>query len=96
MPTANLYETVFVLHPELSEEDVEAAIQEIVRLLERHGASVLRLERGGKRRLAYPIRKQRYGYYNLLHFRALPRGTGRTRAHVPPKRTRAALPHRAL
>jgi small subunit ribosomal protein S6 len=68
----NIYETVFVLHPEITEEDVEASIQNIVGLLESEGAEILRVDRGGKRRLAYLVQKQRYGYYNLIHFRAAP------------------------
>ena len=70
--TKNLYETIFVLHPELTEEDVEANIQSTVQLLEGKGAEIIRIDRGGKRRLAYVMRKQRYGYYNLIHFRATP------------------------
>jgi small subunit ribosomal protein S6 len=66
------YETVFVLHPELAEEEVEADIQNIVGVLENGGSEVLRVDRGGKRRLAYVVQKQRYGYYNLIHFRAAP------------------------
>jgi small subunit ribosomal protein S6 len=68
----NIYETIFVLHPELTEEDVEANIQSTVQLLEGKGAEIIRIDRGGKRRLAYVMRKQRYGYYNLIHFRATP------------------------
>jgi len=68
----NIYETVFVLHPELTEEDVEANIQSTVQLLEGKGAEIIRIDRGGKRRLAYVMRKQRYGYYTLIHFRATP------------------------
>lgn len=68
----HLYETVFVLNPELTEEDVEANIQSIVQLLESKSAEIIRIDRGGKRRLAYVMRKQRYGYYTLIHFRATP------------------------
>jgi small subunit ribosomal protein S6 len=68
----HLYETVFVLHPELTEEEVEAGIQNVVGVLENGGGEILRIDRGGKRRLAYQVQKQRYGYYNLLHFRAEP------------------------
>ncbi len=68
----NFYETVFVLHPELSEEEVEATIQNVSKLLTDKGAEIINIDRGGKRRLAYAIRKQRYGYYNLIHFRAVP------------------------
>jgi small subunit ribosomal protein S6 len=67
-----LYETIFVLHPELSEEEAEEAVQSLHKILEDRGSETIRIERGGKRRLAYPIRKQRYGYYTLIHFRALP------------------------
>ena len=67
-----LYETIFILHPELSEEEAEEAVQSLNKVLEDRGSETIRIERGGKRRLAYPIRKQRYGYYNLIHFRALP------------------------
>ncbi|MGE3539406.1 MAG: 30S ribosomal protein S6 [Candidatus Tectimicrobiota bacterium] len=67
-----LYETVFVLHPELTEEDVEANIQSTIQLLEGKGSEIIRIDRGGKRRLAYVMRKQRYGYYNLIHFRGTP------------------------
>ena len=66
-----LYETIFVLHPELTEEEAEETVQNLNKVLEDRGSETIRIERGGKRRLAYPIRKQRYGYYNLIHFRAL-------------------------
>jgi small subunit ribosomal protein S6 len=68
----NLYETVVVLHPELSDEEAETTVQDIVGLLENHDAEMLRVDRGGKRRLAYPVQKQRYGYYALIHFRSTP------------------------
>lgn len=70
--TTNLYETIFVLHPEMTEEDVETSVQSTVQLLEGKGAVIIRVDRGGKRRLAYVMRKQRYGYYTLVHFRATP------------------------
>ncbi len=67
-----IYETVVVLHPELSEEEAETNIQNVVGLLENHSAEILRVDRGGKRRLAYMIQRQRYGYYDLIHFRSTP------------------------
>ena len=68
----NIYETVVVLHSELSDEEAETAVQDIVGLLESHGAEIIRVDRGGKRRLAYAVQKQRYGYYDLIHFRSTP------------------------
>lgn len=68
----NIYETVIVLHPELSDEEAETAVQDIVGLLASHEAEIIRVDRGGKRRLAYTVQKQRYGYYDLIHFRSTP------------------------
>lgn len=68
MSEQRIYETVYVLNPEMSDEDVETNVQNTVNLLETNGANIIRTERGGKRRLAYPIEKQRYGYYNLIHY----------------------------
>jgi small subunit ribosomal protein S6 len=68
----NIYETIFVLHPELTEEEAETGIQNVVQFLETRGGEIIRVDRAGKRRLAYPVAKQRYGYYSLLHYRVAP------------------------
>lgn len=65
-----LYETIFIIHPELNEEDVEEHIKRVENLLTRLGAEILRTERWGKKRLAYEVDKHRYGYYVLLRLRA--------------------------
>ena len=69
MSEKRIYETVFVLNPDLSEEEVAAGVQSTIELLETRGSEIIRTEPGGKRRLAYPIEKQRYGFYSLIHFR---------------------------
>ena len=68
MSEKRIYETVFVLHPDMADEDVNTGVQNTVALLESHGSEIIRTERGGKRRLAYPVEKQRYGFYSLIHF----------------------------
>jgi small subunit ribosomal protein S6 len=70
--TKRIYETIVVLHPELSEEEVETNLQTTVELLKNNGSEIIRTERVGKRRLAYVVQKQRYGYYNLMHFYGTP------------------------
>jgi small subunit ribosomal protein S6 len=72
MSSKRIYETIFVLHPELSEEEAEANLQNTVTLLKTHGSEMIRTERVGKRRLAYIVQKQRYGYYNLMHYYGTP------------------------
>jgi small subunit ribosomal protein S6 len=64
-----LYETIFIIQPELSEEDAEEHIKRVENLIVRLGGEILQTERWGKKRLAYEIDKQRYGYYVLLRLR---------------------------
>lgn len=64
-----LYETIFIIQPELSEEDAEEHIKRVENLITRLGGEILKAERWGKKRLAYEINKQRYGYYVLLRLR---------------------------
>lgn len=67
-----LYETIFIIQPELSEEDVEEHIKRVENLVTRLGGEILTTERWGKKRLAYEINKHRYGYYVLLRLRGNP------------------------
>src|SRR6266511_6330995 len=61
-----LYESIFIIHPELSEEDVEEHIRRVENLVTRLGGEILKTERWGKKRLAYEVDKHRYGFYVLL------------------------------
>jgi small subunit ribosomal protein S6 len=64
-----LYETIFIIQPELNEEDAEEHIKRVENLVTRLGGEILKTERWGKKRLAYEIDKHRYGYYVLLRIR---------------------------
>jgi small subunit ribosomal protein S6 len=65
-----LYETIYIIHPELNEDDVEGHIQRVENLVTRLGGEILKTERWGKKRLAYEVNKHRYGYYVLLRLQA--------------------------
>lgn len=62
------YEIVAVLRPDLDEEGLVAALDRISKRIAEHGGKVISLERWGKRKLAYPIKKHRDGYYALFVF----------------------------
>ncbi len=64
-----LYETIYIIHAELNEEDVESHIKRVENLVTRLGGEIVKTERWGKKRLAYEVNKQRYGYYVLLRLR---------------------------
>ncbi len=64
------YETVFVLHPRLEESQVEEEIDAVQKTIEAGEGSVVDIERWGKRKLAYEVRKVNEGIYTLVRFRS--------------------------
>lgn len=64
-----LYETIYIIHPELNEEEIETQIKRVEDLVTRLGGEIAKTERWGKKRLAYSIDKHRYGFYVLLRLR---------------------------
>lgn len=67
-----IYETVCILHPELSEARVKEVIEGMQKTLEQSQASLLQVEEWGLRNLAYDIQKQRRGYYVRLEYDSPP------------------------
>lgn len=69
MELINKYETVFVLNPELSEDDTKALVEKFTGLIEANG-TVENVNEWGKRKLAYPIQDYTEGYYVVVNFSA--------------------------
>jgi len=66
------YEVVFILK-QLEEETIEANIVKFETLLTNSGAVIEEINRWGKRRLAYEIKKHREGFYTIVTFSAEPK-----------------------
>ena len=62
------YESMYILRPQLEDEQVDGAMKQIEELVAKFGGSVVRHEKKGKRRLAYEVQDQREGTYCLLNF----------------------------
>lgn len=60
------YETIFVTEPTLTEEDIDALIKGFDQIITGAGGKVLKVEKWGKRRLAYPIGRREEGVYVLM------------------------------
>jgi small subunit ribosomal protein S6 len=60
------YELIFIVHPELDEDDLTAVLERVTGLIERNSGKVSKVEPWGLRRLAYPIEKQWEGQYVLM------------------------------
>ena len=66
------YEVVIIYDPSLEEDAIRAAVDRSTELIRARGGNPGRVDRWGKRRLAYEIRHQREGYYVLLEANAEP------------------------
>ncbi|HLW15050.1 MAG TPA: 30S ribosomal protein S6 [Flavobacteriaceae bacterium] len=64
----NHYETVFILNPVLSDDQVKETVKKYEDLLVSKGAKMVAKEDWGLKRLAYPIQKKKSGFYQLLEF----------------------------
>jgi len=60
------YEIMFILHPNTTEEDIDKINGQIENVVTSGGGKVDKIEKMGKRRLAYDVQKQREGYYVLF------------------------------
>jgi len=67
------YELIFIVHPEVAEDVLAATVEKVGRLISDAGGQVLQTDKWGKRRLVYPIRKVREGYYTLMRLTLKPR-----------------------
>ena len=66
------YETVFILTPVLSEEQMKETVAKFKGILTENGAEIVNEENWGLKKLAYPIAKKSTGFYSLLQFKAEP------------------------
>ena len=68
----NQYETVFILTPVLSDEQMKEAVEKFKGVLVSTGAEIINEENWGLKKLAYPIEKKSTGFYVLIEFKAAP------------------------
>jgi len=59
---------MLLAHPEVTEEALEGVLSKVARTVEGRGGEVLGVERWGRRRLAYPVRRCQRGYYVVVRF----------------------------
>lgn len=66
----NQYETVLILTPVLSEEQMKEAVAKFETILTNNGAEIVFKNFWGMRKLAYPIQKKSTGFYQLIEYKA--------------------------
>ena len=65
----NQYETVFIMTPVLSEDQMKEAVDKFRKHLKSKKADIVFDESWGLRKLAYPIHKKSTGFYHLFEFK---------------------------
>ncbi len=68
----NKYEIVYIFRSSLTSEELDAKLQNFHALLTRDAGQISAVEHWGKRQLAYPINKERNGYYIVAQFETEP------------------------
>jgi len=66
------YEAMFIVDPNFETDAAKELVEKFKGLIQDQGGQIDGVDDWGKRRLAYPIQKQREGYYFLINFTANP------------------------
>ncbi len=69
--TSEKYEVMYIINPNLSEEETAAVVEKFKALVEQNG-TLDEMEEMGKRKLAYEINYLSEGYYVLIKFTSAP------------------------
>jgi small subunit ribosomal protein S6 len=62
------YQSVLILKPDLDEAQVDQVLEKITEFLSKNNGSIVKVDKWGKKRLAYRVKKSRFGFYlNIYH-----------------------------
>ena len=64
----NNYETVFIMTPVLSDEQMRETVKKFTKTLKNHKAKIGNEEYWGLKKLKYPIQKKNTGFYYFIEF----------------------------
>ena len=64
----NHYETVFILNPVLSDDQIKETVKKYEDFLVSNGAKMVSKENWGLKKLAYPIQNKKSGFYHLFEY----------------------------
>ena len=63
-----IYETIFIIRPEAQKEEIEATVTQVTTTITDAQEKVDKIERLGKRELAYRVKGHREGHYILVQY----------------------------
>lgn len=62
------YETIFIIVPVLDDDKIESMIDKYSALITKSEGSVIKVDKLGRKKLAYPIKKKHSGFYVSIEF----------------------------
>jgi len=62
----SLYELAYIVSGDVLEEQLKETQKEVIKVIAKNQGKVIKEDFWGKKELAYPIKKQRFGFYNIL------------------------------
>ncbi len=68
------YQSVLILKPDIEESRVDEALEKIGEFIKSNGGACLKTEKWGKKRLAYRVKKNRFGVYLNIYHTLVPSG----------------------
>jgi len=66
----NTYETVFIVRPDLQQDEIEKELEFFKGNIEQNGGKIIKVEPWGRVTMAYAIENYAEGYYFLIQFEA--------------------------
>ena len=67
-----IYEELFIINPGTPDEEIDQVIEQMQGVITSAGGTIDKMEKWGKRRLAYRVDKYREGFYVLIQFTCSP------------------------
>jgi small subunit ribosomal protein S6 len=66
------YELILIIDPEVAEDEVGTVTNKVTETITQLQGKVVKIEKWGKRKLAYKVKKSPKGHYIILYFTASP------------------------
>ena len=66
------YETIFIVRPNVAEDEIDAVINKTSSIIEGDGGTIIKIDKWGLKKLAYLIKKETQGYYVHIDYAAIP------------------------
>jgi small subunit ribosomal protein S6 len=67
-----IYESAVIINAALEDNQIESEINRLKEFITNNGGQIFDFENWGRKRLAYPIQKNKIGYYAIFRFNAQP------------------------